>query len=269
LADSVTYQNSKWATPPIGTKVEVEVQAGGEQRQVVKVGNTVPVTGTVTANAGTNLNTSALATEAGNLKTIADLIDTRKQTPTVTKAMLVQIGPGDVISNLPVVIDYDHHQLHEGETFRWSTYASLGNAANKDIRLVVPNIDLTGSTAVAKCPHIRFEVISSVGGDAYFYEGTTFTSGAGQGTARTPIAMERNGTYTPKLAIYEDPTVDALGTLLWRGLLLSGKVSAGSTHGVETEFILKNNQAYHFRFTSGGATNLTLIRFLWYEDLGV
>lgn len=188
----------------------------------------------------------------------------RQQTPT-GKALAVQIGPADVISNLPVVIEYDHHQLHEGEIFRWSVYQSLGNGANKDIRFVVPNITIT-TNAVTQCPHFRFEVVSSVGGDAFFYEGTTFSA---NGNSRTPIAMERNGTYTPNLAVYEDPTINVLGTQLWRGLLISGRATAGNTSDASTEFVLKNNTSYHFRFTSAGATNLTLLRFVWYEDLGV
>lgn len=191
-------------------------------------------------------------------------VTARAQTP-AGNALQVQIGPGDIISKIPVVMDYDHHQLHEGETFRWSVYASLASAASKDIRFVVPNITIT-STAVQQCPHFRFEVISSVGGDAFLYEGTTWSA---NGTQRTPIAMERNGTYTPQLQIWEDPTVNVLGTQLWRGLLLSGKNAAGNTNDNSSEFVLKNNTQYHFRMTSAGNSNLCLLRFVWYEDLGV
>jgi hypothetical protein len=36
-----------------------------------------------------------------------------------TKALAVSIGPTDPISDIPVMMPYDHHQLHEGELFRW------------------------------------------------------------------------------------------------------------------------------------------------------
>lgn len=42
-------------------------------------------------------------------------VEARKQTPT-GNALNVQIGPGDVISNIPVVMDFGQHQIHEGES---------------------------------------------------------------------------------------------------------------------------------------------------------
>lgn len=192
-------------------------------------------------------------------------VSARTQTPT-GNALQVQIGPGDIISNLPVIQLYDHHQVHEGETWGWDFYGSLGNAQVKDIEIIVPNIDLTGSTAVVKCPHFRWEVISSVGGDAFLYEAPTITVA---GTTRTPFNFERNGSYTCKTTIKEDPTVTVAGTQIWRGLIISGKVSAGGLDTTANERVLKNNTTYLFRFTSAGATNLTLMRFMWYEDLGV
>lgn len=182
-----------------------------------------------------------------------------------TKAMAVSIGPTDPISDIPVMMPYDHHQLHEGELFRWDLYVGLANGVSKDLRLVVPSIT-TPLNEVTRCPHLRFVFISSAGGDAFLYETPTFT---GNGTQRTPIAMERNGTYTSKLQIHEDPTVSVVGTQLYRGLLISGNTKAGSTEDSGTEFVLKNNTSYLVRFTSAGAGNQVLIRLLWYEDLGV
>lgn len=53
-------------------------------------------------------------------------VEARKQTPT-GNALNVQIGPGDPISNIPVVMDLEHHQVHEGETYRaQDVQASLG-----------------------------------------------------------------------------------------------------------------------------------------------
>lgn len=186
---------------------------------------------------------------------------------TSVKGLRVYVGPTDPIGDLPVFIDYDHHQLHEGETFRYGFYtASLGNGANKDIRIVVPNIALGGATAVQKCPHFRFEVISSVGGVVTITEATTFSA---NGTQRTPVALERNGTYVPKLQLWEDPTVNALGSQIYIGLLTASKQSAGAIMSSVNEFVLKNNTSYNLRFTSAGASNQVLIRFEWYEDLGV
>lgn len=77
--------------PGVGTPVETIDQGGGVERQVVTIGSighagsetqlgtTMPVSGAVTANAGTNLNTSALALETGgNLATLAGIVSGAK-----------------------------------------------------------------------------------------------------------------------------------------------------------------------------------------------
>ena len=254
---SVTYRSndSSAGAIPVDTVIKTTTTADGQVQHVNVDGGAITIS-----------SSDFPAIYPISSTDFGDLIETRVQTPTKTKAMNVQIGPGDVISKIPVTMPYDHHQLHEGEMFRWSVYtASLGSAANKDIRIVVPNISITAN-AVTQCPHFRLEFISSAGGLAYLYEGTTFTA---NGTQRTPIAMERNGTYTPLLQIHEDPTVNAVGTVLWQGLLLASKVSAGDTNDSAMEFILKNNTSYLVRFTSAGNSNQVLIRLVWYEDLGV
>jgi hypothetical protein len=184
------------------------------------------------------------------------------------KGLRVLIGPTDKISNMPVIIDYDHHQLHEGETFYWDVMSVAGLAAtsSKDILFTVPNITIPGTnTAVGLCPHFRFEVIADSYSQAFLYEGPTVT---GAGTARTPIAKERNGTYTPKLVIGEDPTITGVGTPLYQ-MLFAGAGKAGGISTAATEFVLKNNTVYLFRFTSQTNGCKYLLRFEWYEDLGV
>ena len=184
------------------------------------------------------------------------------------RGLRVLIGPTDAISNIPVFMDFDHHQLHEGESFRWSvmSLAGLNATASKDIEFVVPLITIpSGNSVVGMCPHIRWEFVADGYCTAYIYEAPTVNA---RGTARTPIAMERNGTYTPGLAIYEDSTFTSTGTLIWQGLLgSSGKV--GGTDGATHEFVLRNNTNYLFRLTSGTAGLKYLMRFVWYEDLGV
>ena len=56
--------------------VTINNAAGAAAVNVQDGGNSLTVDGTVTANAGTNLNTSALALETGNLKIIADSLNT-------------------------------------------------------------------------------------------------------------------------------------------------------------------------------------------------
>lgn len=189
----------------------------------------------------------------------------RTQTPS-GNALQVQIGPGDIISNIPVLTLYDHHQVHEGETWRWSVYvSSLASGNSKDIQLVVPNITIT-TNVVTQCPHLRYEVVCDSLAQIFLYEAPTISV---NGTSRTPINQERNGTYTVQLGIREDPTVTSVGTQIWQGINFASKTSAGSIDGADNEFVLKNNTTYLFRVTSGAAGAKVLIRLVWYEDLGV
>lgn len=186
------------------------------------------------------------------------------------KGLRVLIGPTDVISNLPVVVDYDHHQLHEGETFRWS-YANLvglNSGSAEYFVFTVPNITIpAGNSAVGLCPHFRFEFVADSYSQVLLYEGPTVT--AATGSARTPVSMERNGTYTPKLTILELPTVTVDGTMLWQGVIFTSKTSAGGTTSSANEFVLKNNTKYAVKVASLTNGLKYLVRFVWYEDLGV
>lgn len=232
----------------------------------------------VTANAGTNLNTSLLAKDStitgGTQKTqITDSsgnavqIGAREQTPT-GNVMQVQIGPGDLISNLPVIQAYDHHQIHEGETWRWSVFiSSLNSGSSKDIQLVVPNISIpAGQNRVQVSPHYRFQIVSDSYTNFYLYEAPTISV---NGSSRSPINQERNGSYTPKLLVYEDPTVTGVGTQIFQGVTFTSKSSGGAVDSAQDEFVLKNNTTYLLRVTSGTQGAKVLIRMIWYEDLGV
>ena len=218
-----------------------------------------------------NLTVSGTTTISGGV-IIKDLDN--NYAPVVTgpftgqKGLRVFGGPTDPISDIPVYMDFDHHQLHEGESFRWSVYvSSLALNANKDIRIVVPNITVPAGVPVVRVvPHLRFQVVASDTAQVFLNEGTTFTV---NGTQRSLIALERNGTYSPKLQIWEDPTINVLGTQIWQGLLLGSKSSVGDTDHSDNEFALKNNTEYSFRVTSGASSNKVLIRLVLYEDLGV
>lgn len=232
------------------------------------------VDGTVTANQGTPAATAnrwpVQITDGTNLGVLVSPSEPAATAAWAEKGLRVLIGPTDRISNIPVVLLYDHHQLHEGEIFRWSyvNTAGLNTGSSEYMVFTVPNITIpSGFNEVTLCPHLRWEVVTDSYAQAFLYEGPTVTGGTG--TSRTPIAMERNGTYTPKLTILEKPTVTVDGTLLWQGLLFTTKNSAGSSASADTEFVLKNNTKYAFKFTSGTNGCKFLLRFVWYEDLGV
>lgn len=195
--------------------------------------------------------------------TTAASVEARKQTPT-GNALNVQIGPGDPISNVPVVIEYDHHQVHEGEQHGYSNLTStLASGSSKNFRINVP----AALDTVYEAPHMIIEVITTLEAEAYLYEDMTYTVGNG-GTERTSYNRNRLAAATVAATkIYEDPTPATTGTNLWIGLTGSAN-RAGSGSRSLTEWVLKPGD-YLVRITSRAAGCKVLVRFEWYEDLGV
>jgi hypothetical protein len=193
-------------------------------------------------------------------------IGPRVQTPT-GNVIQVQIGPGDVISNMPVVIEYDHHQIHEGESFEYCWYQSNLNGT-RNFRFSVPDVPATINT-----PHIVAEVISnSTLTLLYWYEGTAWTTGGNDDNARA-YNRNRNSLTTSTMIVYTSGTLalnpTTLGANFWQGVLFAGKNAAAvSESRSASEWVLKSNTEYMFRVVTADASNV-MVRFLWYEDRGV
>jgi hypothetical protein len=201
-------------------------------------------------------------------------VEARSQAPTKNNALQVQIGPGDVISYLPVVIDYPHHQIHEGEAFVYCDLQTggLSSGNNFDVRLSVPTL-----TATTRTPHIVFELISDGTCEIYLHESVTWTSGgtavAASATTTGRNDRNRNTLTTPNLALYVSGgtalTVNNTGTVIYIWYLVTGKTSAGATDRAINEIVLKSNTEYMLRLTSRTSGLKFLIRLDWYEDTGV
>jgi hypothetical protein len=175
----------------------------------------------------------------------------------------VQIGPGDVISALPVTIDFGHHQIHEGESFEYF-WASPNLNGQRNIRFSVPNVPGTLNT-----PHMVVEVISdSALTNLYWYEGTTWTTGGNDDSTRI-YNRNRNSLTTATLVIYTSGTLalnpTTVGANFWQDVLFSGKYASSVESRTMTEWVLKSNTEYMFRIVTTDASNV-LARFMWYED---
>lgn len=182
----------------------------------------------------------------------------------------VYIGPTDPISDIPVFMPYDHHQIHEGEMWHYDIYIpNLASGANYNILFTVPNITIpAGEAVVVRMPHFRYEVNVNDLCNYFFYEAPTATGG----TPATPINYERNGVYTPKLAIALAPTVSAVGTQIDAEYFMTASTTqskVASDGGTPHEFVLKNNTKYLFRVSSLANGCDIHIDFTFYEDLGV
>ncbi len=268
-------------TPGTGATVAAD-DVGGALYQRVKIatGGDGAASDVSTANpmpvATSNVDTAAGATDAG-VAVLAKRVDYADVT-TITPAkgdyarlqvdelgrLHVAIGPYDPISRIPVVMEFGHHQIHEGETHRWNWYGTVNNTT-KNVKLVVPVL-----TATTKTPHFIMEIVSDATALCYLHEGATFSSEGVEDTA--VYNCNRNSTTTPGMKVYVAGgtalTVSATGTKLWTGWTIASARASVSTDRDLSEWDLKSNTVYLLQVVTTGNANV-LIRLNWYEDLGV
>ena len=168
----------------------------------------------------------------------------------------------DEITDALTCIEYEHHEIHEGESYEYSEVRDQTIDHVWDIQITTPN--------TTKWAHFTFEFDSEKETDWYFYENPVIVLA---GTAVTPLNHNRNSTNTTGLVIKTitntttgnanaDTTV-AAATLLMHGISGDGK-KAGGQGGSRHEWILDQNQDYVLRFiaTAAGYVNYHLD---WYE----
>ncbi len=185
-------------------------------------------------------------------------VEARKQTPT-GNALNVQIGPGDIISNIPVFMDFGQHQVHEGESHHANNeQLSLGTATVK-YGLTVPVYANT-----INAPHLLVSVDCYDGAALVrVYEAATFTGG----TLITAYNRNRNNATAPGMTITGGVT-STNGTLIDSMFAGSGSKSSGSGRS-EDEWVLKSNTIYRVDVIGQTAATQAIVQFHWYEDLGV
>ena len=173
----------------------------------------------------------------------------------------VLIGPTDPISDLPVFVDFDHHQNHEGEAYQYTYYnASLNGTV--DLRLVVP-----AYAVPIRAPHMTLELICDTNSNLYLYESPTVDAA---GTAVTTIRnRNRIGTpNTPGMAIHTGATYTGTGTELAHYLTIASAKANINSDSSKSEWILKPSTEYLVRLVTTSAS-IVMLRINWYEDLGV
>jgi hypothetical protein len=183
----------------------------------------------------------------------------RKQTP-IGNVLQVQIGPGDVISNIPVVMDFPHHQIHEGESFSVEYYNETVASINFAITVPVYPI-LIGA------PHLTMEMQSYGGaGQISIWEGATYTGG----TPMTIFNRNRNSLNAPKAGMVIISGVASIdGTRLPYTAIAGAAERTTAVNRAVDEIDLKSDTTYVIRYEEITATTRIILRFEWYEDLGV
>jgi hypothetical protein len=185
-------------------------------------------------------------------------VEARRQTPT-GNALNVQIGPGDIISNIPVVMDFINHQIHEGETYHAIDQQLTLNASTVKYGVTVPVYNPTISA-----PHFTMHVATFDGwARVDIYEGATFTGG----TPLTKHNKNRNSANTDATTITTGVT-STNGTIIDSFFIGGGVKSVGAT-GLRDEWVLKSNTIYRIDVIGGINPTAAIVTFEYYADLGV
>lgn len=185
-------------------------------------------------------------------------VEARKQTPT-GNALNVQIGPGDIISNIPVVMEFGQHQVHEGESYGYGYYATT--VATISFALDVPVYANT-----IQAPHLIIHAqVYEGAAQVSLWEGSTYTGG----TIVTSYNRNRNSATTPGLVIRSGVTVTGTGTRLPYTQFVSGSQKGSGDSRSLDEIVLKSNTVYTVVFEELSPITRCVLHFEYYEDLGV
>jgi hypothetical protein len=154
-----------------------------------------------------------------------------------------------------VATEWEHHEIHEGDSFSFQEVITLGSAATQDYLITVAD--------TTKWPHFGWIIEGIAGVTVELFEGTTHTGG----TPQTAYDRNRNTANTPGMTIHKGPSGGADGTkIAWRKSgsgTSSGKLSGTSIEIAER--VLKQNTKYLLRVTSAAASNDINVVFNWYE----
>ena len=276
---------------PDGHNVTVDNASGAAAVNIQDGGNTITVDGAVTANAGTNLNTSALALETtlaaikdtDGVKKITDAlpagtnllgkVGVDQTTPGTTDAVVSKLynsktadyrpARADGITSALQIIDYAHHEVHAGSHFFVVGSADLPLNDVLDFTWVMPN--------TTKWIHWTWKITTSSAMAWYVYENAAIVNALAN--VVTPLNSDRNNTTstsgtTMKWEIQADlaaANVDtnvATATLIKSGITGDGR--DGGSFSRESELIMKQGATYCLRAVATAAGNITF-DMEWYE----
>ena len=159
----------------------------------------------------------------------------------------------DDLFKIPVYIDIEHHEIHEGDHFFLCDFRSLGNGASSDFLFKTFN----GS----KWVHLTFQISGTQGTSFIVYEDSNTNL---DGINITIYNNNRNSDNPSSTIIQNNPTINTIGTMIYEQSIGANK--EGGNIDRNRELILKQNTEYIFRLTNQ-ATNTNVVNYCaeWYE----
>ena len=171
----------------------------------------------------------------------------------------------DSTTNAALTIDYQHHEIHDGDHFFIEQVVDISINNVYDIQWTTPN--------TTKWEHFVLELNCSAETLWYIYEGATILTA---GTAKPTFNNNRNSikTSTATLAVIANTTLAnanldtavAGATEIAHGITGAGRTGGNTIR--DREIILKQNTIYCIRFiaTAAGYVNYFMS---WYEHTNV
>ena len=179
-------------------------------------------------------------------------------------------GVCDEMTNSLITISYEHHEIHEGDSFVVSIVdTTMASAETLVLAFKTP--------AGTKRAHLIYEYSTLTGAHCELIEGPTWDQGSGAAVTITnrlraaspasSILLENRGqvTFTASDEMISNPTTLSGGTVIDTNYSFgSNKLPESSRRG-QHEFILKPDSTYAIRFTSDASSNKGQIIVDWYE----
>jgi hypothetical protein len=168
----------------------------------------------------------------------------------------------DPLTGALITIDTDHHQIHEGDYFTFSTKITITPSGTYNFVFQTP------ASSSATIHYRPANIVSSADKlDILFYEGCS-TSG---GTVATAQNRNRISTAVSTFVVAYNVTVTSSGTLFNTSYIPGATGIGGSRSGGEigaiNEWILKHSTNYCGRLINGSTTdNTVLVIITWYEE---
>lgn len=160
----------------------------------------------------------------------------------------------DALSRALLMIQFEHHEIHEGDAYRAGFTKDVANAGTAAIGLVTPD--------TTEYLHMRPAVDMELEANVKIYEGATLSGGS----AITPRNSNRNSDNASAATLTSDPTFDVGSATLLANLTLGSGRSSGGNQSADFEWVLKRNTKYLFLVTNNTAnSNQINIRLFWYE----
>ena len=155
-------------------------------------------------------------------------------------------------------IDYDHHEIHSGDSYEYTNALDFTSGETKPFLFTIPN--------TAKWIHFFFDIVGELEYNIDFYEGATPDTVGSPVSAPAIINKDRNSSNTPGMTI-TIPTLGggSKGTLIRRHHAGSGKKAGGDLRGVNEVILKRNTQYWTDIKNETNSNNFISWTLTWYE----